>query len=203
MLNLGEMLITAEREAQTLRRMDRRVWPCDLPVDHIGFAVSPAGLESALQEWQRLGYLMTEQERVVSQKAWAAMLRIGGDIASAGPGLELVMPALELETPEVVAAFEARESAPGMSAIAQYLVRNRPGLHHIAFAVQEGTIREFRQHLINEGVDVLGDDVRPGAFGTTVFFTKPNRGTPERPGPSVLIEYVDTIGVQAWRQQHL
>ncbi len=201
MRNLGEVIEAAAREAQTLQHADKRLWPYDLPVDHIGFAVPPAGLEAALQTWRMLGYAVAERDLVTSQKAWAAMLRLGGDVRSPGPGLELVMPALELETAEVAAAFERRETAPGMSPISQYLVRNRPGLHHLAFTVHEGTIREFRAHLIGEGVEVLGDDVRPGAFGTTVFFTKPDRGTPEQPGPSVLIEYVDTVGAAAWRQQ--
>lgn len=202
MFNTGQLLETAARQAQALRHTAARIWPYDLPVDHIGFAVHPAGLEATLSAWQLLGYVVAERDLVTSQKAWAAMLRLGGSVERPGPGLELVVPALELETPEAAAAFEAREPAPGMSAIAQYLVRNRPGLHHVAFAVREGTLREFRQRLLQEGVEVIGDDVRPGAFGTTVFFTKPARGTREQPGPSVLIEYVDTAGVAAWRQQH-
>ena len=201
MLNLGEVLEAAEREAKALRQAGKHPWRSDLPIDHIGFAVFPTGLEAALETWRLLGYLVAERDLVASQKAWATMLRLKGDVKSPGPGLELVMPALELETPEVVTAFEARETAPGMSAISQYLVRNRPGLHPLAFTVPEGTLNDFRTHLIESGVDVIGDGLRPGAFGTTVFFTKPDRGRPDRPGPSVLIEYVDTTGAAAWRQQ--
>ena len=199
MFNIGEIL----EAAQALGHNSGAHSLPDLPVDHIGFAVHPGGLEATLHTWGLLGYLVTERDLVTSQKAWATMLRPGGDVQSPGPGLELVMPALELETPEVAAAFAAREVAPGMSPMTQYLVRSRPGLHHIAFEVPPGTIHEFRTQLIAEGLDVIGDDVRPGAFGTTVFFTKPDRGSPEQPGPSVLIEYVDTIGVDAWRQQQL
>lgn len=201
MLDLGEMLAAAEREAQTLRKSDARSWRYELPIDHLGFAVPPAGLTPALNAWRMLGYLVAERDLVTGQKAWATMLRPGGNPESPGPGLELVMPALELESPEAAAAFEAGESAPTLSAIAQYLVRYRPGMHHLAFTVETGTIHDFRAHLIEAGVEVIGDDVRPGAFGTTVFFTKPDRGTRDEPGPSVLIEYVDTIGVEAWRQQ--
>ena len=203
MLNLGEMLETAEREAQSMRQAGHAFWPHNLPVDHIGFAVLPAGLEPALKTWGLLGYHVAERELVTSQKAWAAMLRLGGDPDAPGPGLELVMPALEMESPEAAAAFEARQSDPSLSPIAQYLARNRPGLHHLAFTVPEGTIQTFRAELIQAGVEVLGEDVRPGAFGATVFFSKPDRGSPERPGPSVLIEYVDTAGVAAWRRDHL
>jgi catechol 2,3-dioxygenase-like lactoylglutathione lyase family enzyme len=202
MLTIGERLEAAERDVQALRQASERQWPHDLPVDHIGLAVPPAGLETALRTWSLLGYRVAERDLVTSQKAWAAMLRPGGDVRHPGPGLELVIPALELESAEVAAAFEAREVVPGMSAITQYLVRNRPGLHHIAFTVPEGSIRDFRAHLIDVGVEVIGDNVRPGAFGTIVFFTKPDRGSPDQPGPSVLIEYVDTVGVQAWRQQY-
>jgi hypothetical protein len=201
MLDLGEMLAAAEREARALRGAGERPWRYELPVDHLGFAVAPAGLAPALKAWRMLGYLVAERDLVTGQKAWATMLRLGGHPESPGPGLELVIPALELETAEAAAAFEAGASAPGLSAIAQYLVRYRPGMHHLAFAVKAGTIRDFRAHLIETGVEVIGDDVRPGAFGTTVFFTKPDRGSPAQPGPSVLIEYVDTIGVEAWRQQ--
>jgi hypothetical protein len=203
MLKTEQLLETAAREAQALQHTATPTWPYELPVDHIGFAVPPAALETTLRAWRLLGYLVAERDLVTSQKAWAAMLRIGGSTESPGPGLELVIPALELETPDVAAAFEAHAAAPGMSAMAQYLVRNRPGLHHIAFTVREGTLHEFRQHLLNAGVEVIGDDVRPGAFGTTVFFTKPERGTRDQPGPSVLIEYVDTVGVEAWRRQHI
>lgn len=201
MVNLGEILASAEREAVMLRKADQSLGRYDLPIDHIGFAVFPTGLEAALGTWRRLGYLVAEQELVASQKAWATMLRLNGDIESPGPGLELVMPAIELETPEIAAAFNAREISTGMSAIGQYLVRNRPGLHHLAFTVPQGSLNDFRTHLIASGVEVLGDGLRPGAFGTTVFFTKPDRGHPDRPGPAVLIEYVDTKGVTAWRQQ--
>jgi hypothetical protein len=201
MLNLGEMLATAEREAHAWRGTDQRPWRYELPIDHLGFAVPPAGLAPALNAWRLLGYLVAERDLVTGQRAWATMLRLGGHVDSPGPGLELVMPALELESPEAAAAFAAGEPAPGLSAIAQYLVRYRPGMHHLAFAVEAGTIRDFRTHLIEAGVDVIGDDVRPGAFGTTVFFTKPERGSPEQPGPSVLIEYVDTSGVETWRRQ--
>ncbi len=201
MLDLGKLLAAAEREAQALRESDSRTGRYELPMDHLGFAVPPAGLTPALNAWRMLGYFVAERDLVTGQRAWATMLRPGGNVESPGPGLELVMPALELESPEAAAAFEAGESAPELSAIAQYLVRYRPGMHHLAFAVEAGTIRDFRAHLIEAGVDVIGDDVRPGAFGTTVFFTKPDRGSRDQPGPSVLIEYVDTIGVEAWRRQ--
>ncbi len=201
MLDLGEILAAAEREAQALRESDARSWRYELPLDHLGFAVPPAGLTPALNAWRMLGYLVAERDLVTGQKAWATMLRPGGHADSPGPGLELVMPALELESPEAAAAFEAGESTPGLSAIAQYLVRYRPGMHHLAFTVESGTIHDFRAHLIEAGADVIGDDVRPGAFGTTVFFTKPDRGTRDQPGPSVLIEYVDTIGVADWRRE--
>ncbi len=202
MLNIGQILETAHQATQALLQHRHTQAAPDLPVDHIGFAVHPNGLEATLHAWGLLGYLVTERELVTSQKAWATMLRPGGNIQAPGPGLELVMPALELETPEVAAAFEAREVAPGMSPMTQYLVRSRPGLHHIAFEVPPGTLQDVRTQLIADGLEVLGDDVRPGAFGTTVFFTKPDRGSPAQPGPAVLIEYVDTIGVDAWRQQH-
>ncbi len=201
MLDLGEVLAVAEREAQALCQSDPRSWRYELPIDHLGFAVPPAGLTPALNAWRMLGYLVAERDLVAGQKAWATMLRLGGKADSPGPGLELVMPALELESPAAAAAFEAGESAPDLSAIAQYLVRYRPGMHHLAFTVEAGTIHDFRAYLIEAGGDVIGDDVRPGAFGTTVFFTKPDRGTRDQPGPSVLIEYVDTIGVEAWRWQ--
>ena len=201
MLDLGEMLAAAEHEAQALRRAGERLWRYELPIDHLGFAVPPAGLAPTLRTWRMLGYAVAERDLVTGQKAWAAMLRPGGDPNHPGPGLELVMPALELESLEAAAAFEAGESHPGLSAIAQYLARYRPGMHHLAFTVEPGSIRDFRAHLIESGVEVLGDDVRPGAFGTTVFFTKPDRGSREQPGPSVLIEYVDAIGVEAWREQ--
>jgi hypothetical protein len=201
MLDLAEMLAAAEREAQALRRAGERPWQYELPVDHLGFAVPPAGLAPALNAWRMLGYLVAEHDLVLGQKAWATMLRPDGNPDSPGPGLELVIPALELESPEAAAAFEAGESVPGLSAIAQYLVRYRPGMHHLAFAVEAGTIHDFRAHVIEAGAEVIGDAVRPGAFGTTVFFTKPDRGSRVQPGPSVLIEYVYTIGVEAGRQR--
>ncbi|PON10099.1 hypothetical protein C2W62_51905 [Candidatus Entotheonella serta] len=71
MLDLGEMLAAAEREAQALRRSGERPWQYELPVDHRGLAVPPAGLAPALHAWRMLDYLVAERDLVTGQKAWA------------------------------------------------------------------------------------------------------------------------------------
>lgn len=60
------------------------------------------------------------------------------------------------------------------SAIAKYLEKNRPGLHHTAYRVDD--IEAEIKRLKADGAQFLGDEPRPGLHNTRVIFLHPKWG---------------------------
>jgi len=78
---------------------------------------------------------------------------------------------------------ELLEPLDGDGAVADYLDRNGPGIHHLALETDdiEGALDRAREH----GVELIDDEPRPGAWGHEVAFLHP-----ESTG-GVLIEFVE------------
>lgn len=57
------------------------------------------------------------------------------------------------------------------SPIAKYLEKNKQGIHHIAFDVDD--IRAEMERLVNEGFVLLSQDPKPGADGKMIVFLHP------------------------------
>jgi len=78
--------------------------------------------------------------------------------------------------------FELLEPLDDEGAIASYLDRNGPGIHHLALATDdiEGALDTARE----EGVELIDEEPREGAWGHEVAFLHP-----ESTG-GVLLEYV-------------
>jgi methylmalonyl-CoA/ethylmalonyl-CoA epimerase len=78
--------------------------------------------------------------------------------------------------------FELLEPLDDDGAIARYLDRNGPGIHHLALATDdiEAALATARDH----GVDLVDEDPRPGAWGHEVAFCHP------RSTGGVLLEFV-------------
>lgn len=116
-------------------------------LDHVGIAVSdlPASLRLFLE---RLGLELAHSEEVASQQVRAHFVRTGDS------ALEL----LEATAPE--------------SPIAAFLRKRGPGLHHVAFRVDdiEAALGELRAR----GVRLLDEQPRPGAEGALVAFIHPS-----------------------------
>jgi len=127
-------------------------------LDHVGVAVPHLGEGAAPYELlglQREG----PDEHVPSQDVTVRLLR-AGDVL-----IELLAP--------------LGDSGP----LARFLARRGPGLHHLAFRVDD--LEAELARLAGEGVPLLDSTPRPGIHGTRVAFLHP------RFGDGVLIELVE------------
>ncbi|MDP1571792.1 MAG: methylmalonyl-CoA epimerase [Vicinamibacterales bacterium] len=116
-------------------------------LDHLGIAVQD--LEKALAFFRdMLGLHVEATEEVGSQRVRATFLPAGD------PKLEL----LEATAPE--------------SAIAKFVERRGPGLHHVAFRVPD--IHQALATLRARGVRLIDETPRPGAEGALVAFVHPS-----------------------------
>ncbi|MFC5135963.1 MULTISPECIES: methylmalonyl-CoA epimerase [Haloferacaceae] len=92
-------------------------------------------------------------------------------------GMEVVF--LELDGGGFLELLEPTEGG----AIADYLDREGPGIHHVAFATDDlpGALDRAR----DLGVDLVDEEPRPGAWGHEVAFLHP------RSTGGVLVEFVE------------
>lgn len=116
-------------------------------LDHIGIAVGD--LERSLAFFRDvLGLAVDASEEVASQRVRAHFLHAGD------PSLEL----LEPTAPE--------------STIAKFVEKRGPGLHHVAFRVED--IDAAIARLKARGIRMIDDRPRPGAEGALVAFVHPS-----------------------------
>ena len=116
-------------------------------LDHIGIAVS--NLDAALAFYRdALGLEIEPPEEVPSQNVRAHFVPVGE------PSLELL------------------EATSSDSAIARYIERRGPGLHHITLRV--GDIRAALARLTEKGVRLVDQEPRTGAEGALVAFVHPS-----------------------------
>jgi methylmalonyl-CoA epimerase len=116
-------------------------------LDHIGIAVKD--LDAALAFYRdALGLEIEAPEEVASQRVRAHFIAVGGS------SLEL----LEATAPE--------------SAIAKYVEKRGPGLHHITLRVDD--IAAALAQLRTRGVKLVDEQPRPGAEGSLVAFVHPS-----------------------------
>ena len=115
-------------------------------LDHIGIAVS--SIDEALGFYRdALGLAAAAPEDVASQNVRAHFIPAGG------------------------AALELLEATSDESAIAKYIGKRGPGLHHITLAVPD--IVAALARLKARGVRLIDDVPRPGAHGSLVAFIHP------------------------------
>lgn len=115
-------------------------------IDHIGIAVP--SIDKALDFWlKQLGLTMSSRETVIQEKVNVAMLPVGG------PRAELLEPA-----------------APD-SAIAKFIEKRGPGIHHIALRVPD--LQSAVDRLQTAGARILNDPQR-GAGGHLYVFVHPS-----------------------------
>jgi methylmalonyl-CoA epimerase len=117
-----------------------------LEVHHLGIAVDD--LEAAIERYRVLfGAAVERRERVEDQGVEAASLHVGASrvelLASLGP-----------DTP-----------------VGKFLAKRGPGMHHVAFAVED-VARELAR-LKAEGVQLIDEEPRRGMFGLQVAFVHP------------------------------
>ncbi len=116
-------------------------------VDHIGIAVPDIDAAIALYT-STAGTAVTLREKLVDRGVELAFLNTGGT------KLELLMPLKD------------------DSAIARFLAKRGPGLHHVCYKVDD--IRAEMARLERLGAKLIDTTPRPGASGTLIAFLEPS-----------------------------
>jgi methylmalonyl-CoA epimerase len=115
-------------------------------IHHLGVAV--ADLDEAVDTWRRLfGAELERRETVEDQGVEAALMRVGGD------------------------RIELLASLAPDSPVGRFLEQRGPGMHHVAFEVDD-LDREL-DRLIAVGAELIDERPRSGAFGLDVAFVHP------------------------------
>lgn len=115
-------------------------------VDHVGIAVED--LDAAIQLYRdRLGLPLVHRETVTGQGVEAVLLDVGDS------HLELLAPL-----------------APD-TAVGKFLARRGPGLHHVAYRVED--VQETLRRLADAGLRLIDERPRPGIRGSLVAFLHP------------------------------
>jgi len=115
-------------------------------INHIGIAVK--NLDESMKFYKdQLGFEFKGIDEVESQKVKVAFFKIGET------NIELV----QATSPD--------------SPIAKYLEKNREGIHHICYEVDD--IEKALEELKAKGVKLIDEKPRPGAHGTKVAFIHP------------------------------
>lgn len=115
-------------------------------LDHIGVAVN--SLDEGFKFYQALGYSKMETEEVPSEK-----VRVGFLPLANGSNIELL------------------EATSEDSAIAKYLAKKGPGIHHICLRVKD--IQSVIDRLKSKGVQLINDVPKIGAHNCMVAFIHP------------------------------
>jgi methylmalonyl-CoA/ethylmalonyl-CoA epimerase len=79
--------------------------------------------------------------------------------------------------------FELLEPTEESGAIARYLDRNGPGIHHLA--VETADIEAALERAREMGIDLIDEEPRPGAWGHDVAFLHP------KSTGGILLEFVE------------
>jgi len=117
-----------------------------LEIDHVGIAVHD--LDEGAAPWTVLGLPTAADETVVEQGVRVRMLRAGD------AEIELLAP-LDASSP-----------------IARFLERRGPGVHHVAFRVDD--VEAELARLLGEGARAVDRAPRPGRAGSRVAFLHPS-----------------------------
>ena len=114
-------------------------------IDHIGVAVK--SIEAALPFYKAMGADVNHIEEVPSQKVKTAFIKVG-------------------ET-----TIELVEATSDESPIAKYLEKNREGLHHICFEVED--IKASLAELKKADIKLIDEEPKVGAHNMLVAFLHP------------------------------
>ncbi len=114
-------------------------------IDHIGVAVK--SIEAALPFYKAMGADVNHIEEVPSQKVKTAFIKVG-------------------ET-----TIELVEATSDESPIAKYLEKNREGLHHVCFEVED--IKTSLAELKKADIKLIDEEPKVGAHNMLVAFVHP------------------------------
>lgn len=114
-------------------------------INHIGIAVK--SIDAALPFYKAMGAEVNHIEVVESQKVKTAFIKVG----------ETNIELLEATSPE--------------SPIAKYLEKNREGMHHMCYEVED--INACLKELKDNGVQLIDQEPKVGAHNMLVAFVHP------------------------------
>jgi len=115
-------------------------------INHIGIAVQ--SLDATLPFYREaLGMIFKGEEEVAEQMVKVAMLQVGES------------------------KIELLEPTDPASPIAKFLEKNGPGIHHIAYEVED--IEAAIAHMLAQGARMIDALPRNGAHGTRIAFVHP------------------------------
>jgi methylmalonyl-CoA/ethylmalonyl-CoA epimerase len=115
-------------------------------IEHIGIAVSK--LEESISYYEKvLGLECYAIEEVADQKVRTAFFKVGDT------------------------KIELLESTDPEGPIGKYIEKKGPGIHHLAFAVEN--VDEALKHAETEGVRLIDNQARKGAEGLNIGFLHP------------------------------
>lgn len=138
-------------------------------LDHIGIAVQ--NLDEALAFYRdALGLDVEDPEEVASQRVRAHFIPVGES------------------------SLELLEATASDSAIAKYVEKRGPGIHHITLRVED--IRAALERLKARGVRLVDETPRPGAEGALVAFIHPSAAH------GVLVELKESPSLAAQASAH-
>jgi methylmalonyl-CoA epimerase len=116
-------------------------------IHHLGLAV--VDLDEAVVTWQRLfGAELEHRETVADQGIEAALMRVG-------EGRIELLASLDADTP-----------------VGRFLERRGPGMHHVAFEVDD--VGGELERLAAKGAELIDERPRQGAFGLDIAFIHPH-----------------------------
>jgi methylmalonyl-CoA/ethylmalonyl-CoA epimerase len=118
-----------------------------MKIDHIGIATNDIEQMASIYR-DALGLNVIETEEVASQKVRVAMLPVGES------------------------RIELLEATAADSPISKFLAKRGPGIHHIAFKVDD--IRAALAELKSKGARLIDEEPRTGAGGCLVAFIHPS-----------------------------
>src|SRR6476619_5442917 len=118
-----------------------------MKIDHIGIATNGIA-DSAAVYCEALGLTVGELEEVPSQRVRVAMLPVGDS------------------------RVELLEPTSDESPISKFLAKRGPGIHHIAFGVDD--IRAALADLKSKGTRLIDEEPRAGSGGCLVAFIHPS-----------------------------
>jgi len=115
-------------------------------INHIGIAVQ--SLDATLPFYREaLGMIFKGEEEVAEQMVKVAMLQVGES------------------------KIELLEPTDPASPIAKFLEKNGPGIHHIAYEVED--LEAAIAHMLAQGARMIDTLPRNGAHGTRIAFVHP------------------------------
>lgn len=69
--------------------------------------------------------------------------------------------------------IELLEPVDPQGAVAQFIKKRGPGIHHLAFEVEKGELESLCTRLRQEGYRLIYDDIQKGAHGMRINFIHP------------------------------